>query len=176
MNPQVTTRESTSQQPGVVVVIRPPEDLVDLTVAFCSGGPLAAQTRRIVEIFSLLWSRSSDQKFCAELANWVGFVEQNAELQARFRAAWQKMLAELNSVSFFGESGVPAQNALLPETTRRLFQRLLPSAREETDAARIFTAGLCIAAGGEAVPGAQPGDFCTIDRDFLGSARLRGLP
>ena len=140
MNPQVTTRESTSQQPKVVVVIRPPEDLVDLTVAFCSGGPLAAQTRRIVEIFSLLWSRSSDQKFCAELANWVGFIEQNAELQTRFRAAWQKMLAELDWVSFFVEPGVPTQNALLPETTRRIFQRLLPSAREETDAARIFTA------------------------------------
>lgn len=147
MDPQVTTPEPTDKlpadklQPGAIVpVIRPPEDLVDLTVAFCSGGPLVAQTRRIVEIFSLLWSRSSDEKFCAGLANWVGFVEQNAELETRFRAAWQKMLAELNSVSFFGESGVPAQNALLPETTRRLFQRLLPSAREETDAARIFSA------------------------------------
>lgn len=140
MDPQVTTRESTDQQPGVLVVIRPPEELIDLTVAFCSGGQLASQTRRIVEIFSLLWSRSSDEKFCSGLANWVGFVEQNTELQTRFRAAWQKMLGELNSVSFFGESGVPAQNALLPETTRRIFQRLLPSAREETDAARIFTA------------------------------------
>jgi len=140
MDPQVTTREPTGHQPGVMVAIRPPEELIDLTVAFCAGGPLAAQTRRIVEILSLLWGRSSDEKFSTELANWVGFIEQNAELQTRFRVAWQKMLAELNSVSFFGEAGVPVQNALLPETTRRLFQRLLPSAREETDTARIFTA------------------------------------
>src|SRR5579862_3471605 len=141
-DPQVTTKESSSQRHGgaVIAVTRPPEELVDLTVAFCGGGPLAAQTRRIIEILSLLWSRSSDEKFEAGLANWVSFVEQNDELATCFRASWQTMFTELNSVSFFGESGVPVESALLPETTRRLFQRLLPSAREESDAARIFTA------------------------------------
>lgn len=142
MNPHVKTREPASEQPepAVVVTGRPPEELIDVTVAFCGGGPVASQARRIILIFSLLWKRSSDQKFAAGLATWVAFVESNAELLSRFRASWQAMLAELNWVSFFGEAGVPAQNALLPETTRRLFQRLLPSAREESDASRIFTA------------------------------------
>jgi len=140
MDQQVTSRESTGKAAGITPVIRPPEKLIDLTVAFCGGGPLAAQTRRITEIFAELWDRSSESGFADGLVNWAAFIAQNAELESRFRAAWQALLTELNWVSFFGESGVPAQNALLPETTRRLFQRLLPSAREETDAARIFTA------------------------------------
>jgi site-specific recombinase len=142
MDQQVTTRESTTKhhRGPIGTGSRPPEELIDVTVAFCGSGPLSAQTRRIIQIFSLLWNGSSDRKFTEGLANWVSFIEENAELQTRFRAAWQKMLAELNSVSFFVEPGVPTQNALLPEATRRLFQRLLPSAREQTDAARIFTA------------------------------------
>jgi site-specific recombinase len=144
MDPTVTTREPAGAAPapgglGGAAVSQPPEKLVDLTVAFCGGGPLAVQTRRITDIFSQLWGPSSNRKFHAGLNSWVSYVERNAELQSHFRASWQALLAELNSVSFFGEAGVPAQNALLPEMTRRLFQRLLPSAREETDTARIFT-------------------------------------
>jgi site-specific recombinase len=142
MDQQVTTRESTNKhyRGPIGTGSRPPEELIDVTVAFCGSGPLSAQTRRIIQIFSLLWNGSSDRKFTEGLANWVSFIAENTELQTRFRAAWQKMLTELNSVSFFVEPGVPTQNALLPEATRRLFQRLLPSAREQTDAARIFTA------------------------------------
>ena len=120
-------------------VSRPPEELIDLTVAFSGGGPLGPQTRRITKMFSLLWDRSSDRKFAAGLESWVSFIEQHAELQSRFRASWETMLRDLNSVSFFGEAGLPSQNTLIPEMTRRFFERLLPSARDETDAARIFT-------------------------------------
>jgi site-specific recombinase len=147
MDPQVTSEDSDVKSlPGEnpdghqgTGAGRPPEELVNLTVAFCGGGPLGPQTRRMTEIFSLLWDRSSDRKFAAGLDSWVSFVEEHAEMRERFRASWEAMLAELNSVSFFGEAGLPSQNALIPEMTRRLFQRLLPSAREETDAARIFT-------------------------------------
>ena len=147
MDPQITSEDlpvvpppgGTDGRKGSVASDRLPEELADLTVAFAGGGPLCVQTRRITEIFSLLWGRSSDRKFADGLEQWVSFVEQHAELRSRFRASWEAMLAELNSVSFFGEAGLPSQNALIPEMTRRLFQRLLPSARDETDAARIFT-------------------------------------
>jgi site-specific recombinase len=152
MDPQVTTRESNGtplvgggaggSAPGSAPgnASRPSEKLVDLTVAFCGGGQLPEQTRRITEIFSSLWRRSSERKFTAGLNSWVGFLERNPELLSRFHDAWQSMLTGMDSVSFFGEAGLPAQNALLAETTRRFCQRLLPSAREETDTARIFTA------------------------------------
>ncbi len=147
MNSQVTSQDSpVAGPPGSgeqgrksAGAGRPPEALIDLTVAFCGGGPLGPQTRRITEIFSLLWNGSSDWQFAVGLELWVSFVEKHAELRERFRASWEAMLTELNSVSFFGEAGLPSQNALIPEMTRRFFQRLLPAAREETDAARIFT-------------------------------------
>jgi len=147
MDPQVTSEDSAVKPPPGGTedghkgagATRPPEELVDLTIAFAAGGPLASQARRIVQIFSLLWDHSPEQKFNEGLVHWADFVEQNAELRARFRASWEAMVAGLNSVSFFGEAGLPSHNALIPEMTQRLFQRLLPSAREETDAARIFT-------------------------------------
>jgi site-specific recombinase len=147
MDPQITSEDSAVKpQPGGSRAGhagagegRPPEELVDLTIAFAAGGPLPAQVRRIVRIFSLLWDRSSDQKFNEGLVQWLGFVEQRAELQTRFRQSWQSMLMDMDSVSFFGEAGLPSQNALIPEMTRRFFQRFLPPAREETDTARIFT-------------------------------------
>jgi len=146
MDQQVTSQESPAAQPAGSEDgkkssggVRPPEELVDLTVAFCGGGPLGPQTRRITEIFSLLWKRSPDRQFSAGLETWVTFVEEHVEMRGRFRASWQTMLTELNSVSFFGEAGLPSQNTLVPEMTRRIFQKLLPSAREDTDAARIVT-------------------------------------
>src|ERR1700739_4778231 len=117
MNSQVTSQDSplvtppgkSEQGHKSAGAGRPPEELIDLTVAFCGGGPLEPQTRRITEIFSLLWNRSSDWKFAVGLELWVSFIEQHAELRERFRASWQAMLTELNSVSFFGEAGLPSQ-------------------------------------------------------------------
>src|SRR5271165_411998 len=113
-------------------------ELIELTEAFCAAGTLPAQTKSITELFSAVWNRSNDHAFTAGLEAWVELLEQHTELRSRFQNSWQSMVAQLDSVSFFAESGLPAQKALFAETTRRLFQRLLPSAREETDTARLF--------------------------------------
>jgi site-specific recombinase len=118
---------------------KPPEELVDLTEAFCAASTLSGQMRRIAEIFSFLWDYS-DADFTTGIVAWVSFLEQDPQLCSRFHYTWQAMLAQLDSVSFFAEAGLPVQTALLPETARRIFQRVLPAARDETDTARIFTA------------------------------------
>jgi site-specific recombinase len=118
---------------------KPPEELIELTEAFCAASTLSGQTRWIAEIFSCLWN-ASDRDFTSRLSAWASLLEQDQQLCSRFRQVWQSMLAQLDSVSFFAEAGLPAQTALLPETARRLFQRVLPAARDETDTARIFTA------------------------------------
>jgi len=113
-------------------------ELIELTKAFCAADTLPAQTQSITRLFSAIWKRSNDQAFTAGLVAWVEVLEQDAELRSRLQKSWHAMVAQLDSVSFFAESGLPAQKALLAETTRRIFERLLPSAREETDTARIF--------------------------------------
>jgi site-specific recombinase len=65
-------------------------------------------------------------------------MERDEALKAEFQARWFGMLREVEAVSLFAESGLPRHSGLMAETMRRIFQRLLPSAREEHDAGRLF--------------------------------------
>jgi site-specific recombinase len=110
------------------------------TESFCAATTYAVQSRLLVELFASIWMQPSDRIFQIGLARWVHMLEEDPDLCGRFQQAWRSVLGTLDSVSFFAETGIPAQHALLPETTRRVFQRLLPSAREDTDTARLFAA------------------------------------
>jgi site-specific recombinase len=110
------------------------------TEAFCAATTLANQTDRLIEIFSGIWRQRSERDFQSRLIHWIGMLEQDADLQSRFQQAWKSMLGSLDSVSFFAETGIPAQHALFREITSRFFQRWLPAPREQDDTARLFTA------------------------------------
>ncbi|GGH02848.1 site-specific recombinase [Silvibacterium dinghuense] len=113
-----------------------------LTEAFCGAATLPAQTRRAIALFSSLWTLPTERAFTAGLLRWIRMLEQDRDLRSRFRASWQSMAAHLDSVPFFADAGIPVEHALWHEATRRIFQRLLPSAREHVDTARLFTAVL----------------------------------
>ncbi len=72
---------------------------------------------------------------------WVRLLEQNRTLRESFQQEWDRMLTDFDSVPLFAETGLPSHHALPAELVRRVFERLLPSAREETDTAR-FLAGI----------------------------------
>ncbi|HTZ89988.1 MAG TPA: hypothetical protein VMA71_06595 [Alloacidobacterium sp.] len=110
------------------------------TEAFSDATTLNARSRRAAALFAYIWTRPTDRAFITSLLRWIRLLEQDKPLRARFDASWQAMLTELDSVPLFADAGLPARHALLPEAFRRLFQRLLPSAREESDTARVFTA------------------------------------
>ncbi|MFT4114039.1 hypothetical protein [Silvibacterium sp.] len=124
------------------VFARPESELRQLTEAFCSANTLPAQTRRAIALFTSLWTLPTERAFTAGLLRWVRMLEQDRALRERFRASWSSAVAQLDSVPFFADAGIPVQHALWPEATRRIFQRLLPSAREHVDTARLFTAVL----------------------------------
>ncbi len=65
-------------------------------------------------------------------------LEQDHELGRCFAVAWNEMLVGLDSVTLFAEAGLPGHHALPAELMGRVFQRLLPSAREESDTGRLF--------------------------------------
>ena len=65
-------------------------------------------------------------------------LEQDHELGRCFAVAWNETLAGLDSVTLFAEAGLPGHHALPAELMGRVFQRLLPSAREESDTGRLF--------------------------------------
>jgi site-specific recombinase len=120
------------------VFVRPESELRKRTEAFCSANTLGAQTRRISVLFSTVWTLPTERAFTAGLLRWIRLLEQDESLRLRFRESWQGMIAQLDSVSFFADAGISAQHALWHETTRRIFERILPSAREDIDTARLF--------------------------------------
>jgi site-specific recombinase len=108
------------------------------TDAFCAATSLCDQTTRLVELFAGIWLPTSNRAFQLFSTRWVTMLEQDASLRVRFQKAWQLTVAALDSVGLFAEAGLPAQQALLGETIRRIFRRFLPMAREEADTGRLF--------------------------------------
>lgn len=110
------------------------------TQAFCDATSAGMRTRRIVALFAYIWNRPADRAFITSLLRWIRLLEHDKKLRHHFDTAWCELLAGLDSVPLFADAGLPASPALLHEAFRRLFQRLLPTAREESDTARLFTA------------------------------------
>jgi site-specific recombinase len=110
------------------------------TEAVCAATTFVSQTHLLIELFSRIWLQPINRAFTFALTSWVGMLEQDSDLRSCFQQTWKSMLGSLNSVPLFAEAGLPGQHALLPEITRRLFQRLLPSPREDADTARLFAA------------------------------------
>jgi site-specific recombinase len=122
------------------VVSRTAVDLRERTQAFCATSSYRAQTRQILELFHYITTEPTDRAFAAALVRWIRLLEHDSDLRSCFQTAWSALLPQLDSVPLLANAGLPAQRALLPEAVRRIFQRLLPSAREDFDAARLFTA------------------------------------
>jgi site-specific recombinase len=114
------------------------DELYLATESFCAADSLGSQTRRATQLFGSIWSVASDRAFVVRLLRWIRLMEQDRELRASFETTWDAMLAELDSVSLFAEAGLPGHHALLAELMGRVFQRLLPSAREQSDVGRLF--------------------------------------
>jgi len=128
-------RRWTLQSRGVGVE----EELRQLTQSFCEAGTLAVSTRRAGYLFSFIWAERDDRAFTVELLKWISMMEQNPALRADFEMSWAVMLSGLDSVPLFADAGLPAHHGLFSELLRRLFARVLPSAREESDAGLLFT-------------------------------------
>ena len=94
--------------------------------------------RRATQLFAYIWTPSSERAFVVRLLRWIRMMEQDHELVAGFVIAWEELLTNLDSVSLLAEAGLPGHHALPAELMRRIFQRLLPSARHEFDTGRLF--------------------------------------
>jgi site-specific recombinase len=115
------------------------DELRLLTQEFCNATTLAARARRAGHLFSFLWSEPNEAVFGVRLLRWIGLMEQNPLLHREFQESWILMLTGLNAVPLFADAGLPANHGLFSELVRRLFARVLPSARAESDAGLLFT-------------------------------------
>jgi len=67
----------------------------------------------------------------------LALMESESELRSRFERGMRQILTEIRSVELFAEAGLHPREGLLSEAWRRLIERVLPSAREDTDALRL---------------------------------------
>ena len=72
------------------------------------------------------------------LSGLVEYLESNAEVRLRFQAAFAELLSQMNCISLFAEAGIPSDHSFVSEIGHRISSRLLPSAREQSDAAKLL--------------------------------------
>ena len=118
--------------------VRAHDELYGLTRSFCDADSPTVRMRRASTLFGSIWGTPNDRGFVVRLLRWIRLMEQDGELRACFASAWDEMLTGMDSVTLFAEAGLPGHHALPAELMGRVFQRLLPSARAESDTGKLF--------------------------------------
>jgi site-specific recombinase len=124
--------------PPAIVAAHP--QLVRLIEAFC-GSPDPPQLYvRLVRL--VRWTKKHNQSgfdFTA-LRQFLGYLESHPEARLRFQEKFGELVKHTRSISLLAESGVPSDRSLISEMARRLVGRILPSAKDDSDASKLIVA------------------------------------
>jgi site-specific recombinase len=116
------------------------EDLASLIAKFLAAPDLSARLTAFVEIKD--WTASSAPSPMGAGANrfetFLDLMESQSELRTLFHQAVREILSEIRSVELFAEAGLHPREGLWTEALRRLTERILPSAREDTDLGKLI--------------------------------------
>ncbi|HZM11798.1 MAG TPA: hypothetical protein VFC15_16445, partial [Candidatus Limnocylindrales bacterium] len=115
-----------------------PRELLRWIEAFCNARTLQNRTAALIGLVG--WMRKPGASI-ADLSGLPGLVEYldvNAGERVRFQAAFADLLSQMNCVSLFAEAGIPSDHSFVSEIGHRISARLLPSAREQSDAAKLL--------------------------------------
>jgi site-specific recombinase len=114
------------------------DSLRDLTRAFAEAASLPTRSRRAGRLFAFIMARVGDQQVSPRLVRWLQLMDLDPVLAQRFRDSWLQLLREVHAVPLLADAGLPAQPGLFAEIGRRIFARMLPTARDEADAGLLF--------------------------------------
>jgi site-specific recombinase len=82
---------------------------------------------------------SPNSRDTTRLRTMLTLMDSNDVLCAGFQRAISKILHEVRSVTLFAEAGLHPREGLWSEAARRLVRHILPSAREDTDLAKLVS-------------------------------------
>lgn len=124
---------------GALRPARPtPAELVKWVDDFCDAKTLRKRNTSLVGIVGWMRKLAGSGSELSAISGVVEYLENNSEARVRFQAAFGELLSELNCISLFAEAGIPSDHSLVSEIGHRISARLLPSAREQTDAAKLL--------------------------------------
>ncbi|MGO9520484.1 MAG: hypothetical protein ACLPND_25885 [Candidatus Korobacteraceae bacterium] len=115
-----------------------PGDLLHAIEAFCAADTLRKRRASFVQI--VRWTRAGQTQGLEppRIVVLVQYLERDADVRRRVQQSFGRMLAELDSLSLFAEAGLPSVHPFTTEIVQRLVARLMPSAREDTDASKLL--------------------------------------
>ena len=124
--------------PNQVSSSQVPEDLRDAIEAFCEAPTLRRRRASFLQI--LRWIREGHHPLTEphRLLTLVQLLEDDGALRERVQQSLGAMLAELDSLALFAEAGLPSVHSFTTEIIQRLVARLIPSAREDSDARKLL--------------------------------------
>jgi len=115
-----------------------PAELKQALTEFCEAKTTRKRITALVRI--VRWMRRDGHSVAdlAGLQGLVSYLETDADVRTRFQAAFGELLSEMSCVALFSEAGIPSDHSFLSEVGRRITGRLLPSARDTGDAAKLL--------------------------------------
>jgi site-specific recombinase len=115
------------------------QSLASLLENFLAAPDLAARLNGFVELKA--WSTSGHRwrpdRRLDHLEALLALVESQTEIRSGFQQTVGQILAEMHSVELFAEAGLHPREGLWSDAARRLTQRILPSARDDSDLSRL---------------------------------------
>jgi site-specific recombinase len=115
------------------------QSLASLLENFLAAPDLAARLDGFVELKA--WSTSGHRwrpdRRLDRLEALLSLVESQAEIRSGFQQTIGQILVEMHSVESFAEAGLHPREGLWSDAARRLTQRILPSARDDSDLSRL---------------------------------------
>lgn len=105
---------------------------------FCEAKTLRKRTTSLIGLVSWMRRGSASVVDPSGLAGFVEYLDNHFEQRARFQTAFAGLLSEMNCIPLFAEAGIPSDHSFVSEIGHRISARLLPSAREESDAAKLL--------------------------------------
>jgi len=115
-----------------------PADLVRGVIDFCEARTLRKRTTALVALVHWIRRPAISSADLSGLAGLVEYLASHQEVRSKFQVAFAELLSEMNCVSLFAEAGIPSDNSLTSEIALRISGRLLPSARDESEASKLL--------------------------------------
>lgn len=105
--------------------------------AFCDATTLRKRHTTFVQI--VRWTRAGRHRMeQPRLLTLVRLLEDDAELRQQVQHSLGEMLAQLDFLSLFAETGLPSVHSFTTEIVQRLAAKIVPSAREDSDARKLL--------------------------------------
>ena len=122
------------------LALAPRPELVRLIESFCGAKDPPQTFNRFIKLIRWIRDHEYDTHDFSQLNSCLSYLEDHAEVRARFQEKFRDLLKHLRFTSLLAESGVPSDRSLLSEVVRRVVGRVLPSARDDADASRLLVA------------------------------------